>query len=790
MAGDGPRVVGRYVSPAFGPSLMHLGPTSPVQGVSVGSVPRGSLRYPSPMVVRRSVERSVFGAMPAPMSARDVSVGPVVQGPNRYPPVMVVRRYVASLAVDFFASVSPLPMKVKGRVSFEGRAAAAAGTISREGPHLVLRDWGVRPESTFALDAEDALARLAEAHGVPIGEEDVSDGLDRDEGVEITVALVPRPDNTYNPNAVSVALPDASVPIEERHLGYLYDGDLAYLGWRTIPRLTEVVRGEGGEVHCRAVLSAGLDLGVLIDVGDVREAAEDLLRGVDATFTSDELDVDVRAAEMTAAVLELVASPEDPPEPVDDIVLTSEPGWGVTLDTLVISHTDGDWVGNVDADRNLVLKDERHRERVLELLSDLGVPVSGMQPLPAEADARVAPQHLRVHAFAEDGVTIEPDRELPYERRLGKSIGCLNRHTGILSVEDRALVPVVAAFAARAGLPVTSVRAARVAWQLDDEFSQVELLGREGFVVDELPELPPRKPVVLERHRGVLPGTLLDDDVTFVRPPVRGREDLDDDLFLAHERVRTPRGLLFGEHTLHGWVADCRLCGQRAAVFTTPLSRDRLAYCHPCLARAVRGMGTGREVTARAVAELAELEFGGVAVVPSQLSRLHLGVDATRPGGDIDALLLLRFAVGRGHPWTRVLIEAGLAKDGLRTRRGTIVEAMDGHLCLSLQEKVVCEFLHVNGIEHDREPHYPVDPELNPRGRQRADWKLADGTLVEMWGMPDDPAYAAKMRAKQALAVKHGLEVVELTSADLPRLPERFARWVSGPQKRWSPPTT
>jgi len=52
----------------------------------------------------------------------------------------------------------------------------------------------------------------------------------------------------------------------------------------------------------------------------------------------------------------------------------------------------------------------------------------------------------------------------------------------------------------------------------------------------------------------------------------------------------------------------------------------------------------------------------------------------------------------------------------------------------------------------------------------RADWRLADGTLVEAAGMMTDPTYVAKMNRKQQLARKAGLRVITVTEVDLPRL--------------------
>jgi len=192
--------------------------------------------------------------------------------------------------------------------------------------------------------------------------------------------------------------------------------------------------------------------------------------------------------------------------------------------------------------------------------------------------------------------------------------------------------------------------------------------------------------------------------------------------------------------------------------------------------------GTLARATARATVAaraLADAEFGGAAFVESQLSTVHAGPRLPVLPSDIDRRLLLRMAITRGQlPWTHVLIDAGLAEDGVRLSRGTVLKAVDGHLCLSLQEKAVDDFFGLHGIGHTREPRYPYDKQLNPNTRRRADWLLDDGTFVEMWGMPKDPVYAGKMLEKIELAQRHGLSLIGLVADDIGRLWDIFAHLV------------
>lgn len=284
---------------------------------------------------------------------------------------------------------------------------------------------------------------------------------------------------------------------------------------------------------------------------------------------------------------------------------------------------------------------------------------------------------------------------------------------------------------------------------------------------------------------GLVPDTLFDarELERFAQPARKSGEEPTELL----ERLTTYRGRLFPDHTYLDRIGTCRICERPAGEFHVPICVETLAYCHRCLAVAVDGLpnmaGTLDRATARgtvAVRALADAEFGGAAFVEAQLATIHADPGHPVAPIDVDRRLLLRIAITRGQlPWTHILIDAGLADNGVRLSRGTVLKAVDGHLCLSLQEKAVDDFFGLYGIGHTREPLYPFDKQLNPRTRRRADWLLEDGTFVEMWGMPNDPAYAEKMREKTELAARHRLQLIGLTADDIGRLREIFAHWAT-----------
>ena len=122
--------------------------------------------------------------------------------------------------------------------------------------------------------------------------------------------------------------------------------------------------------------------------------------------------------------------------------------------------------------------------------------------------------------------------------------------------------------------------------------------------------------------------------------------------------------------------------------------------------------------------------------------------------------------------WPHLLAEANLLELTNRGKGGYRSIATDGHLCLSLGERAICEFLSSNGIEHSKEPLYPKHQKMNPNGLLRGDFLI--GTIfVEFAGMMQNDEYAERMRNKQSLAKAKKIPWIKLETAefeDLDRL--------------------
>ena len=124
--------------------------------------------------------------------------------------------------------------------------------------------------------------------------------------------------------------------------------------------------------------------------------------------------------------------------------------------------------------------------------------------------------------------------------------------------------------------------------------------------------------------------------------------------------------------------------------------------------------------------------------------------------------------------WAHLLEESGLLSQRQRGRGGHQSFASDGHLCLSMGERAVCEFLTKNNVVHEREPMYPFDEKLNPNGLLRGDF-LVGRLIIEFAGMMSNKDYAARMKTKEKLANSRDIPWLKLETSMLDDLNEMLA---------------
>lgn len=109
--------------------------------------------------------------------------------------------------------------------------------------------------------------------------------------------------------------------------------------------------------------------------------------------------------------------------------------------------------------------------------------------------------------------------------------------------------------------------------------------------------------------------------------------------------------------------------------------------------------------------------------------------------------------------WLTVLEIAGFMDVKLPSSRGYRSTANDGHECFSNGERLIDDWLHANGVVHDREPVYPGT-------KYRGDF-LVNGKFVEYFGLVGNPEYESRRALKSAAATKAGIEVVSIYPVDV-----------------------
>ena len=91
-------------------------------------------------------------------------------------------------------------------------------------------------------------------------------------------------------------------------------------------------------------------------------------------------------------------------------------------------------------------------------------------------------------------------------------------------------------------------------------------------------------------------------------------------------------------------------------------------------------------------------------------------------------------------------------------------KALDGHLCDSISELLIDNWLYKNNIPHGRDAHYPET-------HHKADWEISLGSqkiFVEYFGLANDsPRYDRAMKEKMGLCNKHKISLISIYPKDI-----------------------
>jgi hypothetical protein len=148
------------------------------------------------------------------------------------------------------------------------------------------------------------------------------------------------------------------------------------------------------------------------------------------------------------------------------------------------------------------------------------------------------------------------------------------------------------------------------------------------------------------------------------------------------------------------------------------------------------------------------------------LSDLGIGIDLNKVLKTIALLPPKDLTIKYFKTWSHLLAEAELLELTNRGKGGYRSIATDGHICLSLGERAICEFLSRSKIEHSKEPMYPKHRTYNPNGLLRADFEIS-GIFIEFAGMMENPDYAKRMKNKELLARSKKVPWFKLEAAEV-----------------------
>ncbi|MEK9135307.1 MAG: hypothetical protein AAB451_03375 [Patescibacteria group bacterium] len=117
--------------------------------------------------------------------------------------------------------------------------------------------------------------------------------------------------------------------------------------------------------------------------------------------------------------------------------------------------------------------------------------------------------------------------------------------------------------------------------------------------------------------------------------------------------------------------------------------------------------------------------------------------------------------------WNNAVLAAGFTPNRSHDNRmykRADAKAFDGHLCDSISELLIDNWLYKNNIPHERDAHYPET-------HHKADWEISLGSqkiFVEYFGLANDsPRYDRAVKEKMGLCNKHKISLISIYPKDI-----------------------
>lgn len=216
----------------------------------------------------------------------------------------------------------------------------------------------------------------------------------------------------------------------------------------------------------------------------------------------------------------------------------------------------------------------------------------------------------------------------------------------------------------------------------------------------------------------------------------------------------------------------CRFCHRQFSEDSLPvplikrMGIDNLEFCAPCASSALFNKGDINVSPTAIITYLRELAHL-IQRIPTQ--DFGGGVNDLMDLTSNERLALFKLLLQKPSlyrikkhygSWLNALVDAGILENGTRpTSRGTQCLAKDGHVCFSLAEKTIDDFLFSRGIAHKRETKYP-------EGNFRTDFSV-QGIFIEYFGLMGNAEYELKAKLKRNLCEKHKVQLISIYPRDL-----------------------
>ncbi len=117
--------------------------------------------------------------------------------------------------------------------------------------------------------------------------------------------------------------------------------------------------------------------------------------------------------------------------------------------------------------------------------------------------------------------------------------------------------------------------------------------------------------------------------------------------------------------------------------------------------------------------------------------------------------------------WNKAIEAAGFIPNRSHDNRmykRVNAKAIDGHLCDSVSELLIDNWLHKNNILHERDAYYPTT-------HHKADWKIFSKNkevFVEYFGLANDsPRYDRSIKEKETLCKKNNIYLIGIYPKDI-----------------------